>query len=293
MSYQKSFNNVTNPYTIERVILAAVDDSQQQDTNLEPPFVRERWSSNGQLYIDCTNSSRLTPFTWAINTNNFLLNYQKVTRISLQYMSFPWYINNINRRNNEISFIIGATTYTATIARNNYLTLPTLASQIQLALTLTGSPGVWTVTALDNGCLNVSCTALFRFIDSTSFRRGNPCHGLAPFDIPTTSYTGGLAQLLATRYINLTCPELQQYTKMPNGGESVSSNIITRVYLHLTQPRIINVTYYAPLNVVNWNRNAAISSLTFSITDEFGEEPPIDDQDDTVFSPLLSFICQT
>lgn len=293
MSTQKSFNNVTNPFQVDRVVLAAVDDTQQQDTNLEPPFVRDRWASNGQLYIDCTNSSRLSNFNWVINTSTFLLNYQKVTRISLQYMSIPWYVNNINRRNYQISFTVGLNTYTASIARNNYLTPTTLATAIQLAFATSGAPGVWTVTALDNGCLNVSATVLFKFIASESLTRGLPCHGLAAFEFPTNSYTGGLAMLLETRYINITCPEIQQYTKMPNSGESVNSNTITRVYLHLVQPRIINVTYTAPLNVINWNRNAAITSLTFGLTDEFGEEPPLDDQSPAVFSPIFSFLCQT
>lgn len=290
---QNTFNNVKNPFDVNRVILSAVDDTIQQDTNLEPPFVRDRWASTGNLYIDTKNAARISNFTWAINTAQFQLNYQKVTRLSLQFVSIPWCINNINRRNNTILFRVGVTNYTASISINNYLTLTSLANAIQAALNLAGSPITFTVGGIDNGCLNISATGLFRFLDSPAIRRGTPCHGLAPFEFPTNNFTGGLAILMATRYIDISCPEILTYTKMPNASEKFGNNVISRITLFQTPGRQINVVYSAPLNVINWDRNAPISALTFSILDEFGEEPPLDDQDPTPITPTFSFICQT
>ena len=282
------YSTSPNVYTIPRVVLSAVANEQQEDANLEPPFVRIRESSEAYLLVDADFALQLSDYSWAINTQQFQLYAPSLRRIALQYATIPWSINNINERNDTLIFYVLGVQHIVQIPQDCYLTVSSLATALVAAMNA-ASPG-FSFTVSNNNRITLSNATIFRLSGGTFMTNGQHVHGLPISATEQLSFTGGWATLLYTRYVEINCPELLQYTKNPSRGNNISAATLIRIYISIVGPHNLVIRVLDPLAWFNWNPLAAVSNMTISITDEFGLEPPGGSPINT--APGLTFITQ-
>lgn len=292
----------TNPFHPQLVSLAPISDEQQNDENLEPPFVRVRSGNESFLFADSEVRDAAVGVPQALapdlfNVTDFTLgggNHQfyarKLKRLSVPGAQIANCVPNINPRNNSVSFFSSASglTHTVTIPEGQYTNRATLTAALQAALnTATGASGLtWTITVNPlNACQFTLATAggNYRFVlTSPMILYGRYLFNLPQEQALTNSKTMGAVYGMYTRYIDVISASVTEYTKNPWSSNSrVPNGLIARIFVGpqtgfgasaggITSD---GMSFFAGADAapINYNRTRAIEVIDLSFRDEFGQ----------------------
>jgi hypothetical protein len=269
------------------VFLPSIDDSKQNDQNLEPQYVRIRSNNMSWIALD-SNDKRITNPTPQDCVDFSLSNIttRKIKRFGLESAFYNWPIPNVNTRNNIITFFssFSSTTHTVTLTEGFYQTLTALSTEMQTQLnSVAGASGLtFTLSIPANLGYVLDMTTVggsFYFTDTCKFIT----KGLHLLHMPsgvtklTNSLRTGQADLQYTRWFDIVSFQLDQYNKNPfTSSRNGEQNIVARIYMGTAQtPWIPDYGYrdYLQNNIryVNFNRDQSLANIDFKVYDEFGD----------------------
>lgn len=271
------------------VVLTAVDDTIQYDSNREPNFVRIRSGNLGYLYLDSATADG--PPNKFIVGGKQLLFQNKIKRFALSTLRIGYNIPNVNPYNNSGTIFIdnGSSTlfYTFTVPTGYYTTSTQFANALATAINaaISGSGATMTITPLttDPETYTMTLTAGFTFrfdLQSKMVKYGRFLCNLPTSQILSNSKTMGAVQLIYTRYIDITSFALNQYNKnMNSSGITSLPQLLIRLYetpfsqdqngtfIAYSRDRFITLTN---LNWTNFERDVALTACDITLYDEFG-----------------------
>lgn len=285
-----------NPYLEQGVILTPISDEIQTDPNLEPQMVRIRAQNNGNLFID--SSKRESFLSNNIPTkvvlgggekNNIFLT--KIVRLSVTGIGINFITPNVNRTNNVVIFLssnTGAVEHTVIVPEGFYQTRLDLMNALVVALnTATGASGlafshvIPTINPLITNLASAGGSYLF-FVPTSgpiqsAIERGKQLWNLPIEQILSTSKIVGAINLMYTRYIDIQSRALTRHTKNPKTSNSGgATNLLFRLFLPAPPqgPPLGFVGGFTVANPtwINFSRSQSITSVDFTIVDEFGDE---------------------
>lgn len=293
--------NLLQPYTEQRVILAAVSDELQQDENFEPPFVRLRSPNSAFVYLD-------TSYTSSVNQSNVIIGFKggdlftrRIKRFAVRHVDISWVTPNVNVRNNSITFAVDSlsTVYTATIPEQFYTTPASIFTALATAMTAVSGDTFTTIQLYPGAnAYQLSSTGhTFAFLSGPMVTTGQFMFGIYPANIGTlvSSFTLINTSMSYTRFININSLELTQYSKLPSSGVDTTSQNIVKVFLVdglATAPSTISFPVSNPLQWNNFARDRNISTVDLQIVDEWGQFLYVPSFYDPGFYLLLSLYCE-
>lgn len=292
-----------NPYGPQLVSLAPISDEQQNDENLEPPFVRLRAGNECFIFADSEVREAALGVPQALapdlfNATIFNLgggNHQfyarKIKRLAVTGLQIANCVPNVNSRNNTVTFFstTSGITHTVTVPEGMYLTRATLTAALATALnTATGASGLtWTITANPlNGCQYTLATAggNYHFVlTSPMILYGRYLFNLPQEQANSNSKTMGAVYGLYTRYIDIISSAVTEYTKNPWSSNTKPPNgLIARVFVGPLAGfggsaggiASDGMSFFAgaAAAATNYNRGRAIEVIDMALRDEFGME---------------------
>lgn len=281
LNYKNAYSNYN------KVLLEPIQDSQIDDENLEPQFVRIRSGNLGTLSIGSTNvlTNPNNPAIIFINPNS--LSTRKVRRLGVTAILFSMRIPNINPNNFTVgifSSITGRFHY-VNLTENYYTTPAQLMIELVSKLnTLSGASGlsfIATFNAIDNTVYTISATGgTFYFDPNSSLVKSIFLINLDNSTNLSIAKVAGPIQLIYTRYIDIISSELTQYDKNPTISTdqiSKTGNIL-RLFLFSGGPNTPNPgvpysNYYTYDNIrwFNYNKTHSIGAIDLTFYDESGQ----------------------
>lgn len=259
------------------VILPPVGDFETGNNGFEPQMVKLR--AQNRCYFILDSSPRASgvkqntepPVRKVFDTR---VSITKCKRIGTSSITMRYITPNVNIRNNEVKFTIGAIQYTCTVPEGFYITAIDLMDELAIQMTAV-SPNVFTWVPLprheDVGHMNINA-ATFRFDSSKGVDFGIPLWNLPREDIFEASKLIGSIGLRYTRHVDFLSRTLTQYTKLGNTTNNLGSNgIIFRFPLRDTiKPDTISVSGKL-VTFFNWNKSHTINTVDITLIDEFGQ----------------------
>lgn len=286
---------------MQPVILAPVFDSYATDENLEPNFVRTRAPNQNLLYINSDQQGDTENPAYVVTKLDLPLN--RVSRISLSYLSFRNYTPNvIEGRNDTFIFSVNNNIYTITVPEANYSLLQrwqVAIGRLTIALpTFTYAISLSTQYANTVEISSFGSGNSFRIIGGNAVEKGQYMWGLndtnsGPGSEGTnykfTSFTESY-----TRWVDVCSSELIQYSKIRTGGFRIPNGHILRYFLNTA---VFGSYEYAEFDVNsnswnNFNASRSLQNIDIRIIDEFGELYYVPKQCWGAFNLSLVFICQ-
>ena len=271
-----------HPENALKVVLSGVYDDQQQDNNIDAPFVRVRNGNISHIYLDSSYTNSITPANIILGVNGGDLFTRRLNRIAVKGISMSWVTPNINPRNDTLTFSVGGSTYTTTMTDTYYDTVDLLFNSLASAMTSTsGTTFTATNTSVNVGVnsyiLAATASAPFTIIGGNMVAQGQFMFGWIPTDsrvgVPVTSFILTNTSLQYTRFINLNSFLLTQYSKLPSSGIDTLGTNIVKVYLDndLFVDRTIFFNILQPLAWINFNSTASITTVDLQIFDEWNQ----------------------
>lgn len=272
----------------DKVVLESIQDSQIDDENLEPQFVRIRSGNFGNFYIGSTNTEGppINPSDIIISANS--LATRKIRRLGVSSVLFSTRIPNVNPTNNVVSFFstVTAQFYSVTLTTGFYTTPALLVAELITKLnTVTGSSGITfssVVNAIDANVYSINAVGGNYYFDPNSLMAKNGLFliNLNKNTTPAVTKTIGPIQLVYTRYIDVVSNELTKYDKNPSAStDSIyKAGNILRIFLFSDitndnpNPGGPYSNYYTYENIrwLNYNRSQSIGPIDLKFFDENG-----------------------
>lgn len=258
------------------VFLNSILDSEQNDQNLEPQFIRIRSNNTSYCYLDITDGTYIGSAKYNIGGTSNDIFTSGIHRLAMQSCSFNINSPNINIYNNTFVFTTnGVNKYTVTIPEGFYSATNGLAALVA-ALNGSGSGLTFSTTLIVDSNLYrlTSVGGNFSFLstpESTGINRGRFCFGIRPNTPLSNFLVIGSVLMYYTRYIDVNSSALTQFAKLLPGGKDVSRTNLCRLFFPYNTTNNNGVfAIQAPLQWYNFNPGYAIQSVDISLTDEFG-----------------------
>jgi hypothetical protein len=273
--YTAGLDKVYNLDNMPPVLLAPISDNLQNDSNLEPQFVRIRESTTADLYLDTAKGTYNGNATWSLS-NMSMAFINKISPIAVRIFG---QIPNINIRNNVFTFTTnGTNSFTAVIPEGFYGVTATAMGALLAALNAAGSGETFTTVVVSGSTLyNLNSTGLFSFTGGSGTFGGPGGYGEFGFGIPigtplADTLVIGAVSLFYTRYIDVDSRQLTQFSKLPPAGVNVRSSTLSRLGV---PPLITAPAYYTELvDPVQWfsfNPSYSIQTVDLCLYDEFSQ----------------------
>jgi hypothetical protein len=279
-----------NSYSnFSKVLLESIQDSQIDDENLEPQFVRIRNNNNGYIYLSTVDAS-LPDINHPAKIQLIARDLfgRKIRRYTIVAGNVNYRIPNVNPLNHQIIIFSSVTglTYSVNVVDGFYSTPATLMTAIITALnTVTGSSGLTfssAVNSVDPSVYTISAAGgNFNFITtSTMYLIGSFLVNLNGDQTPTSSKVVGPINLYYTRWIDIDSQALEQYNKNPSNAtdpEFKNSNIL-RIWLYPDTNQQVGTPFSkfydfgSPLRWVNFLKSQSLSIVDLTFYDEWGNE---------------------
>ena len=261
------------------VILPPIADIESNDTNLEPQLIRVRAANQSFFLINTSARAsgsqfrNIVPPVRKIYYTNVAI--AKAKRLGVSSVLMRHITPNVNIRNNEVKFTIGAIQYTCTVAEGYYASDVDLMDALAVQMTAV-SPNVFTWVPLPRhkevGHMNINA-ATFRFDPSKGVDNGGPLWNLPRDDIFEASKLIGSIGLRYTRFVDFLSGTLTKYTKLGNTSNNLGNNgLIFRFDLADTlEPQTIE-NFTNQVAFFNWDKSDSINNVDITLIDEFGQE---------------------
>jgi len=289
----------TNPYTVTQVSLAPISDNQQNDENLEPPFIRIRRGNECFIFVDSEVRQgsdgvpqALTPDLF--NATDFALGggshqfyARKIKRLNVGGFQFAACSPNVNPRNNVLTFFstTSGANHTVVVREGLYVTAATLVAALVGALnTATGASGLtWSALVNPvNACqwtLSVVGGTYHFVLTSLMILYGRYLYNLPQEQANTASKTFGAVFGLYSRHIDVVSLALTEYSKNPTSSNaSIPNGVIARAFFKSPLGGaggipIDGLSFFATDVVanVNYDRSRALEVIDISLRDEFNQ----------------------
>lgn len=273
------------------VLLPPVQDAEQQDTNLEPQYVKIRSGNVATLYIDSQKPFfQLEPNNMQISSNisfnaqpqNLIRN---INRLAVSKFELFWQPANVNPNNSSYTWHLfdGSTTYTFShvLTTGNYTLnqlMTIIVGEMTSDATGSGFSGNFTVVFDSNGFLstindNIPGTTFWFDQSCLLVKQGAPLLAI-PFMEPgagVTSLLVGPSRMLYSRYVDVVSDDMAAYSKNLNRSINlIGQNIILRQSLINPKSNWSYETDIINLVWMNWSYLAPAPTLRFRMYDEFG-----------------------
>jgi hypothetical protein len=288
--------------------------------------VTQRYPQSAYLLIDSQDRYTLSKDGFYIQANetspnNIYISHQRlngfgeIKRVSVTDVYFPWRTPNININNNKFYLQINGTDYYIEIPEGFYkpselaLQMQTIANSATGFRTVASAGGVpvytalgqpWTIVSNAIGKFTITATgATFSALPSgltrvEGFNKdvNQVINFFTPTIIEVPTFTGGIASMSYTRYIDFVSTNLTKHQRLKDCLTQLNyTNIIYRLYLEnqLDMP-LTDDTFFGsrPCDIyrqisnpkyIMWNKNEMISAVDIQLYDDAGDPLYIPFQD--------------
>jgi hypothetical protein len=283
----------SNPYKQTGVILSPVSDIIQNDSNLEPPFVRTRHGNLGLVYLDSASAQgNANDFIIGGKSGSDYLFSQNITRYAVSNIRMSGTTPNVNPYNNGVRVLLSTISNNYTLIFNmteGYYNTPAefiakFTTEINAERLSSGAGGAFTFTVdpvnSDVYTIDAGVGYTFRFFtDCSMIIRGRFLANLPTSQIETQTKQIGAIQLTYTRWIDITSFTLNEHNKnFSTASGKGKPNLLLRLYetpngltsggdfSTISKDRFIDRNN---LRWVNYERNKQLTTIDLQLYDEF------------------------